>query len=453
MESKHYDVFVIGSGVAGQTAAKICAKNGLKVAIADKQSFGGTCAIRGCDPKKVILQFADIIKKTEALKGLGIKEIPKISWEAIQGFKKSFVDKVPKGTEENLKELGIDLYHQSPKFISKNEISVEGKTVSADKFVIASGLTPRTLHFEGAQFLKTSADFFNLKKLPKSATFIGAGYVGMEFSYLLSTLGCKVTVIDRGTQALSQFDAFLVEKLVENMQKKGVKFYFNSEIESVEKLRKNFRINFKQKDKTNSVKSRIVFNTSGRVPATELLALEKANIKNDETGIIVNEFLQNETNKNVYACGDVSSKSLPLTPLSGLQGYIVGNNIVKENSKKFTNPLVPSVVFTYPNLATVGLSENEAIEKYKNIKVYKGNATHFYNAKKSNESIYAYKIIINKRTDVIVGAHLLGSEANECINIFMMAINQKMTVSQFKKLIFTYPSYSSDLKKMMKNPD
>ncbi|QOD62461.1 NAD(P)/FAD-dependent oxidoreductase [Polaribacter haliotis] len=453
MESKHYDVFVIGSGVAGQTTAKICAENGLKVAIADKQAFGGTCAIRGCDPKKVILQFADIIKKTEALKGLGIKEIPKINWEDILDFKNSFIDKVPKGTEENLKELGIDLYHQSPKFISKNEITVEGKTVSADKFVIASGLTPRKLHFKGAQFLKTSPDFFNLKKLPKSATFIGAGYVGMEFCYLLSTLGCKVNVIDRGTQALSQFDAFLVDKLVENMQKSGVKFYFNSEIESLEKLRKNVRIQFKQKGKTKSVKSRIVFNTSGRVPATELLELEKANIKNDKTGIIVNDFLQNETNKNVYACGDISSKSLPLTPLSGLQGYIVGNNILKENSKEFLNPLVPSVVFTYPNLATVGLSEEEAEKTYKNIKIYKGDATHFYNAKKSNESIYAYKIIINERTDVIVGAHLLGSKANECINIFMMAINQKMTVSEFKKLIFTYPSYSSDLKSMMKNPD
>jgi glutathione reductase (NADPH) len=453
METKHYNVFVIGSGVAGQTAAKICAKNGLSVAIADKQAFGGTCALRGCDPKKVLLQFADIIKKTEELKGLGIKKLPKLDWKAIQKLKKNFIHAVPKTTEENLADLEIDLYHQSPKFINKNEIEVEEKKITADKFVIASGLTPRKLSFEGSQFLKTSEAILNLKEIPKSAVFIGAGYVGMEFCFLLSTLGCKVTVIDRGSQALSQFDKFLVEKVVKLMKKNNVDFYFESEIESLEKLRKNFRVHFKRKSKSKSVKTEIVFNTSGRVPSTALLNLEAANIKNDESGIIVNEFLQSTSNNDVYACGDISSKSLPLTPLSGLQGYIVGNNIIKENSKKFMNPLVPSVVFTHPNLASVGLSEKEAKEKYKNVIIFKGDATHFYNAKKSNEPAYAYKVLINERTDIIVGAHLLSSQANECINIFMMAINQKMTVSEFKKLIFTYPSYSSDLKNMMKDLD
>ncbi|MCL4140827.1 UNVERIFIED_CONTAM: hypothetical protein GTU68_034062 [Idotea baltica] len=237
------------------------------------------------------------------------------------------------------------------------------------------------------------------------------------------------------------------------MKKKGVTFYFNSEIKSVEKLKKNFRIKFDKKTNSKSVKTKVVFNTSGRVPAIELLAVEKANIKNDETGIIVNDYLVNATNKNVYACGDVSSKSLPLTPLSGLQGYIVGHNILKENSKKFSNPLVPSVVFTHPNLASVGMSEEEAKKTYKNVKIYKGDASHFYNAKKSNEKVYAYKILVNERTETLVGAHLLSTEANECINILMLAINQKMTVSEFKKLIFTYPSYASDLKSMMKNID
>ncbi|WP_299666088.1 NAD(P)/FAD-dependent oxidoreductase [uncultured Polaribacter sp.] len=448
METKHYNVFVIGSGIAGQTAAKTCVKNGLSVAIADKQAFGGTCAIRGCDPKKVMIQFADVLQKSSQLKDLGIKKVPKIDWKAIQKFKNKFTKPVPKATEENLTKLGIDLYHQSPKFISKNEVLLEGKTISADTFVIAAGLTPRKLPFQGAEILKTSDSFLNLKKIPKSATFIGAGYVGMEFCFLLSTLGCKVTIIDSGAQALSQFDDFLVEKLVEKMKKNGVQFYFDSEIKSVEKLRKNVRIHFKQNSKKKSVKSKIAFNTSGRVPATALLDLEKATIKYDESGILVNNFLQNKTNENVYACGDISNKSLPLTPLSGLQGDIVGNNILKENSKEFLSPLVPSVVFTHPNLASVGYSEEEAKKTYKNIKIYKGDAAGFYNAKKENEDTYAYKILVNKRTKIIVGAHLLSNQANECINIFMMAIEQKMTVPEFKKLIFTYPSYASDLKSM-----
>ncbi|WP_430412374.1 dihydrolipoyl dehydrogenase family protein [Kordia sp.] len=451
MTTKHYNVFVIGSGVAGQTAAKICAKNGLSVAIADKQAFGGTCAIRGCDPKKILLQFADLIQKSEQLEGLGIKKLPKISWSDIQNFQKSFTEKIPKSTEENLAELKIDMYHQSPTFISENEIEVEGKKVTADTFVIASGLTPRKLNFEGAKFLKTSAEIFHLPKVPKSATFIGAGYVGMEFCFLLSTLGCKVTLIDSGAQALSQFDDFLVDKLVSSMKKKGVKFVFNAEIESVEKKKKSYKIHYKQKGKSKTVTSKIVFNTSGRVPATALLNLEKANIQHDETGVIVDDFLVNKTNKNVYACGDVSSKSLPLTPLSGLQGYIVGNNILKKNSKEFENPLVPSVVFTHPNLATVGYSEAEAKKRYKDVIIFKGDASNWYNAKKGNAAVYAFKIIANKRTNEIVGAHLISAAANETINIFATAINTKMTIDEFKKMIFTYPSYASDLKNMLKD--
>ena len=449
MKTKHYDVFVIGSGIAGQTAAEACASQGLSVAITDNRAFGGTCAIRGCDPKKVLMQFADITKKTTQLKDLGIVETPKINWKAVQKFKSTFTKPVPLATENDLSKLGIDLYHQSPKFISETEVLVEGKTISAEKFVIATGLVPRTLTFKGAELLKTSDAILNLKKIPKSATFIGSGYVGMEFAYMLSTMGCKVTVLEHGDSALSVFDSFLVNQLLDSLKNNGVKFKFNAETISVEKLRKNHKVTFKHKEKTKTLKSRLVFNTSGRVPAVELLDLDNANIKADGSGVLVNDYLQSTSNKNVYACGDVSSKSVPLTPLSGLQGHIVGENINFGNKIKFQDPLVPSVVFTYPNLAMVGYSEAEAKTRYKTIKIYKGEASNWYNAKKENGDVYAYKIIVNERTNTIVGAHVLSAQANETINIFAMAITNKMTVDAFKTMIFTYPSYSNDLKYML----
>ena len=453
MEPKHYDIFVIGSGIAGQTAAKACAKTGLKVAISDKREFGGTCATRGCDPKKVLLQFADFYQKAKHWNGIGVSKLPKLNWEAVQQFKSSFTDPVPLSTEKNLSKLGIDLYHQSPRFISESEVIVEGKTISADKFVIATGFVPRSLDFEGAELLKISDDILNMKKIPKSAIFIGSGYVGMEFCYMLSTLGCKVTMIDIGEQALSQFDAYLVEKLTSVLKNNGVKFIFNAQASKVEKLNKNFLLTYKSNGKTETIKARKVFNTSGRVPAIQKLDLDKANIKSDNTGVLVNDFMQSVSHKNVYACGDVSSKSLPLTPLSGLQGYIVGHNIINGNSKVFTNPLVPSVVFTQPQLATVGYSEEEAKRRYKSVIVYKGDSKNWFNAKKENAEAYAYKIIVNERTQKIVGAHLLSSQANENINIFAMAINSGLTVDEFKKQIFTYPSYTNDLKSMMKDDD
>lgn len=453
MEKTHYDVFIIGSGIAGQTAAEACITKGLSVAITDNRAFGGTCAIRGCDPKKVLMQFADLVHHTKQLKKLGIKKGPKINWRAVQKFKSKFTNPVPKATEGDLLKLGIDLYHQSPKFISETEVMVEGKQISADKFVIATGYVPRALKFKGAEFLKTSDDILNLKKIPKSATFIGSGYVGMEFAYMLSTLGCKVTILEVSGEALSQFDSFLVDKIVKSLTDNGVKFKFNAETISVEKLNKNHSITYKHKKKTKTIKSRMVFNTSGRVPAINLLDLEKANILADESGVKVNDFLQSTSNKNVYACGDVSSKSVPLTPLSGLQGYIVGHNICFGNKKEFQDPLVPSVVFTNPQLSMVGYSEEDAKKRYKNVKIYKGDASNWYNAKKENAAAYAYKIVVNERTNKIVGAHLLSSQANETINVLTTAMNNDMTVADFKRMIFTYPSYTNDLKSMMKNDD
>ncbi len=451
MKSKHYDVFVIGSGIAGQTAAKICAKSGLNVAIADKREYGGVCATRGCDPKKVMLQFADLIEQCKQLKNLGISELPKIDWSAVQAFKSQFTDKVPVSTEKDLKELGLDLYHQSPKFISATEIEVEGKTVTADKFIIATGYEPRPLKFKGAELLQNSDYILNLSKIPESAIFIGAGYVGMEFSYMLAALGCKVTMIERDSRALKQFDPFLVERVEKSLKRIGVEFIFNAETISLEKLNKNHRLTFKVDDKENTITSQIVFNTSGRVPSIDLLALENANITADKTGVLVNDFMQSESQPNVYACGDVSSLSLPLTPLSGLQGYIVGHNIVHGNTKSFNHPLVPSVVFTHPNLASVGFSEEAAKSRYKNVKVYKGDVPYWYNAKKNNTDAYAYKILVNERTDKIIGAHILSAEANETINVFATAIQNEMTVDAFKKMIFTYPSYTNDFKSMLKD--
>lgn len=451
MDIIEYDVFVIGSGIAGQTAAQECAAYGLKVAIADDKAFGGTCAIRGCDPKKVMLQFADIHEKIENLKGLGFTKSPKISWEDILSFKNSFTNPVPKATEEDLIEQGISLYHQSPKFIDKNTILVEGKKVKANYFVIATGLIPRPLQIKGSDLLKTSDDFFNLKEIPKSAIFVGGGYIALEFAYLLNALGCKVTIIESGAKILSQFETFLTNQLKEYLAEKGINFIFNADVTSVEKLRKNKRVYYQKDDKKHTLKAVEIFNTTGRVPAVKNLNLENAKIANGENGISVNNYLQSVSNKNTYSCGDVSSKSLPLTPLSGLQGYIVSRNIIKNNSKKFRQKVVPSVVFTHPKLAMVGLTEEQAKQKYTAVKVYKAKVDYWYNAKKENISVYAYKIIVNEKTDVILGAHLLSSEANENINIFSLAIQQKMTTKAFKKLIFTYPSYANDLKKMMAN--
>jgi len=449
MEVKKFDVFVIGSGVAGQTVVKACVKAGLKVAIADKREYGGTCSNRGCDPKKVLLGPTEVLEAAENLTGKGIQKTPKLNWKKLQKLKKKFTKAIPKTTEENLNALGIQMYHQSPKFLDVQILSVEGKAVEADKIIIATGYEPRQLPFKGNKFLKTSDDFLKLKKLPKHITFIGAGYVGMEFAHMALRAGAKVTLIDEGTRPLSAFDKDLVQDLTSYSEKIGIEFIFGAKITSVEKLRKKLMVNYSQGNKKKKLKSRMVFNTAGRVPAISQLDLEKGKVAFNENGIETNDFLQSKTNSNVYACGDVSDNGLPLTPLSGREGYVVSENILNGNKKKLEIPVIPSVVFTLPNLASVGYSEEEAKSRYKNIVVRHKSVPDWFNAKRINAPVYGYKIILNERTEEIVGAHILGPEAGETINIFTMAINAKMTAKQLKQTIFTYPSWANDVKSMV----
>ena len=449
MEKKTFDVFIIGSGVAGRTVAEACAKQNMSVAVADNRAFGGTCANRGCDPKKVILGVTEALELSKHLQGKGIAELPTLNWKTLMQFKKTFTGHIPQAVEHELDDLGITLYHQTPKFTDENTLAVEGETVKAKKIVIATGCVPRTLNIEGRFHLKTSEDFMEMKKLPKRMVFLGAGYIGMEFAHMAARCGVKVTVIEHGASILKPFDADLASELLETSKALGIKFIFNAEISSLEKLTKKYRIYYTKNGDKYTLKAGAVFNTTGRVPAIGALDLEKGKVAYSKAGVVCNAFMQNKTNPNVYACGDVSAHGLPLSPLSGIEANIVSKNIIKANVEKIELPVIPSVVFTLPNLATVGLQEEEAKSRYKNIIVNYKSATDWYNAKRINAPSYTYKIIINERTDLILGAHILGPHAAETINLFAMAIQKKMTTQELKAMIFTYPTWANDIKSML----
>ena len=455
MAYKHFDVFIIGSGIAGQTCAKKLAKEGLNVAIADDREFGGTCANRGCDPKKVIYGLTHILQRSNDLLGKGITTMPEYSWKDLMAYKCNFTDAVPAVTEEKLEDLNITLYHQSPEFIDENTISVEGKTVTADKFVIATGLHPRNLGFDGCKLMKVSDDFLELETLPETMIFVGAGYIGMEFAHMAARCGVKVTVIDFAKRPLGNFDEDIVEELVKASKKLGIKFIFEADVRQVKHLRKNYEIEYLKDGKLQTAKAELIFNVAGRVPATEKLKLQKGNIEFNNNGIEVNSYLQNPTNKNVYACGDVSDHAVPLTPFSGREGSTVATNILAElnskttSKKKITFPPTPSVCFTIPNVASVGILEADAKNESLEYIVKSGDGKDWYNARRVNTSVYAYKIIIHKETDKILGAHLIGPQASEVINLFSMAIFKEMTAAELKQMVFAYPTWGTDVAAMV----
>ncbi|AVR44971.1 NAD(P)/FAD-dependent oxidoreductase [Christiangramia fulva] len=451
MAIEHFDVFVIGTGTAGKGVATQCAENGLKVAIADNREFGGTCATRGCDPKKVLLGLTEILERAEKMQGHGITKMPEFSWKELMKFKKSFTDAVPFTTERKLKELGITLYHQSPKFIEESTLSVEGKTVTADKIVIATGNKPLELKIPGGELAINSDDFLELEELPESMIIIGAGYVGMEFAHIAARCGVAVTVVDMESRILQPFDEDMANYLQEASEEMGIKFLFDSAVESIEKLQKNYRVTAKRKGKKLEVKARMVLNAAGRVASIDELDLEKGNVKFSKKGIVVNEHLQSVSNKNVYACGDVSdSEALPLTPLSSQEARIVAANLLDLDFNKIAHyPPQPSVVFTIPNLASVGMDEKEAQEKGYDYKVNHKRVPDWFNAKRINSDYYAFKTIIDKKTGLVLGAHLFCAEASEMINLFVMAMCGKLDCETLKGMIFTYPSWASDIKSML----
>src|SRR5690554_643594 len=450
MAIEEYDVFVIGSGTAGKIVAYDCVDEGMSVAIADNREFGGTCANRGCDPKKVLVGITHAFQLSRNLKGKGIVKAPIIDWQALQKYKSTFTDAVPAVTEKDLKKTGIKLYHQSPKFLDKNTLSVEGKTVKAKRIVIATGLKPLDLKIPGREHLKVSDDFLDLEELPENIVLVGAGYIGMEFAHVAARCGTKVTIIEAGSRPLEGFEEDIVSHLTRASEKLGIEFIFNARVSEVEKLQKNYRVFYQKNGKTDSVTARIIFNTAGRVPSIDDLDLESGKIDFNEKGVSVNEYLQSPTNSSVYACGDVSaSGSLPLTPTSSQEGRIVSLNIRKGNLEKMIFPPIPSVVFTIPELATIGLTEEEAKKQGFDYVVEYKSVPEWFNAKRINDDVYAYKTIVDKNRQIILGAHIIASEAGEMINLFVLAMCGKLTTNDLKAMIFAYPTWGNDIKGMV----
>ncbi|MCH4822622.1 NAD(P)/FAD-dependent oxidoreductase [Gramella lutea] len=451
MGFEEFDVFVIGTGTAGKSVAKECVAEGLKVAIADNREFGGTCANRGCDPKKVLVGLTEILDRAEKMKDNGISKMPEFSWEDLMKFKKTFVDAVPAATEKDLKKLGIKMYHQSPKFLDENTLSVEGKTVTAKKIVIATGNQPMELPIPGRELSINSDDFLKLEKLPESMLFIGAGYIGMEFAHIAARCGVDVTILDAEERPLSNFDEDMVARLQKASEEIGIKFHFNCEVKEIEKLRTNYRVISNQKGKKIELKAKLVINAAGRVPSIDELDLAKGNVKFSNKGITVNENLQSTSNSSVFACGDVSaSEGLPLTPLSSQEARIVAANILdKDRAKEVNYPPQPSVVFTIPNLASVGLNEKQAKDRGYDFKVEQKSVPWWFNSKRINDNYYAYKTLVDKKTGLILGAHLIGADAGEMINMFVMAMCGKLDCRTLKGMIFSYPSWGSDIKAMV----
>jgi len=365
-------------------------------------------------------------------------------------FKRSFTEPVPKRREEGFAKAGISAFHGRARFAGPTTIQVGEETLEGRYVVIAAGEAPADLKIPGAEHLTTSDQFLELNELPRRILFIGGGYIAFEFAHVAARVESQVTVLHRGPRPLALFDPDLVDLLVERTRELGIDVHLGTEAIGIEKSSGQLMIRALASGETGTFETEMVVHAAGRVPEINDLNLDAAGIEWEKRGVRVNEFLQSVSNPAVYAAGDAAaSGGPPLAPVASYEGLIVAANLLKGNHQKPNYLGIPSVVFTIPSLAAVGLSEREAREQNLKFTVKREMTSTWYSSRRVAETHSGYKVLVEEGTDRILGAHILGSEAGEVINLFAIAIRSGMRATDLKHMLFAYPTSGSNMTRML----
>ena len=449
--TKKFDVIAIGTGSAASAVAHRCRAAGWQVAVADSRPFGGTCALRGCDPKKVLVGAAEVVDWARRMKGNGIQaEQLQIDWSQLMRFKRTFTEPVPKNSEAGFANVGIATFHARTRFVGRSTVQVAEEPLEGRYVVIAAGQRPADLKIPGVEHLTTSEQFLELDKLPRRILFIGGGYIAFEFAHVAVRVGSQVTIVHRGTRPLSQFDPELVDQIIAKSREIGIDVQLGAEATGIEKKSGQFFVRASGSGQQRTFETDMVVHAAGRVPEIDDLNLDVAGVEWDERGVKVNEFLQSVSNPSIYAAGDAAaSGGPPLTPVASYEGTIVAANLLKGNQKKPNYLGIPTVVFAIPPLASVGLSEREARERGLKYSVKREMTSTSYSSRRVAEKYSGYKVLVEEGTDRILGAHLLGDQASEIINLFAVAIRSGMHATDLKHMVFSYPTHGSDVPYML----
>lgn len=449
--SETYDVIVIGTGASGSTAAFNCRSAGLSVAVIDSHPLGGTCALRGCDPKKVLIGFSDLIASFEKLKGKGLKANNlQIDWQDMMAFKRTFTEPVPRNRQKSYQQAGISIYPGRAKFIDRNSLEVNSTPIRARQFVICAGSHPMRLKVPGEENIAISDDFLELDELPDRIVFVGGGYISFEFAGIAARAGSDVTIIHRSNTALKRFDRDLVGWVLDAMRDSGIKIRLNTPLASIDKQNGHYIVHTSGESGDLQLPADLVVHGAGRIPNIEDLNLEAAGIDFDRNGISVNEYLQSVSNDAVYAAGDAAAtQGYPLTPVATMEGHTASTNLIKGNIQKPDYSGTPTTAFTHPPVAAVGFSEDQARQMGSRFRVNLKDTSRWYTSSRIGETHSGFKVIIENDTERIIGAHLFGSHVEEAINIFALAVRHNLTSTDLKNTIYSYPTSISDINYML----
>ena len=447
-----YDVVVIGTGSAASTAAMRCRKAGKQVAVVDSRPFGGTCALRGCDPKKVLVGAAEVIdwNRRMAEHGISANQV-QIDWSRLIQFKRSIIERVPRNSEESFVKSGVATFHGRAGFVGPTSLQVGDDVLEATNVVVAAGAKPVDLKIPGAELAATSEQFLELERLPERILFIGGGYISFEFAHVSARAGARATILHRGRRPLERFDADLVDRLVTRTRDLGIDVRLGLKVTGLTRSSTGVKIQAHSDTGDHNFEADLVVHGAGRVPEIDDMSLNEAGVEWDPLrGVKVNEYLQSTSNPAVYAAGDAAaSAGPPLTPVASYEGKIAAENLLTGNHRRPNYDGIPTVVFTVPPLASVGLQESAARDRGLAFRVNHEDTSSWYSSRRVAERYSGFKTLIDEQTGRILGAHLLGPDAAEIIDIFALAIRKGLTSADLKDVIYSYPTVASDVPYMI----
>ncbi|MFC4349423.1 glutathione-disulfide reductase [Kordiimonas lipolytica] len=436
-----YDLFVIGAGSGGVRASRIASGLGARVAVAEEFRVGGTCVIRGCVPKKLLVYASHFSEDFETAKGFGwTVGDTSFDWNTLIARKDAEIDRLNGLYIQTLKGAGVEIIDGRAVVTGPNEVRVGDKTYTAKTILVAVGGWPQMPDVPGIEHAITSNEALHLEKFPKRIVIVGGGYIAVEFAGIFHGMGAEVTQLYRSEQILRGFDDDLRSRLADEMRKKGVDLRTNTNVTNIEKTDDGVRLTLTD---GSTLDADAVMYATGRVPNTKGLGLDTAGVELDASGAVKVDAYGKTNVDSIYAVGDVTDR-VQLTPVAIKEGHAFALTLYGNTPTSPEHDAIPSAVFSQPPIGTVGMSEAEARETFGEIDIYESDFRPMkHTLGGASERAYT-KLIVDKESDKVVGAHMIGMDAAEIIQGVGIAVKAGLTKAQFDATVAVHPSSAEE---------
>ena len=442
---REYDIIAIGGGSGGIATMNRAGEHGAKAAVIEEKKLGGTCVNVGCVPKKIMWYGAQIAESFHHYGpdyGFTSSDV-QFDFAKLRQNREAYIDRARSSYDGSFKRNGVDLIEGRAHFVDSHTVSVNGELIRAKHIVIATGARPSIPTIPGAELGGSSDDVFAWEQLPESVAILGAGYIAVELAGVLHALGVKTDLFVRRDRPLRSFDSYIVEGLVNEMEKTGLPLHTHKVPVKLEETEQGITIHFE--DGSSHTASQVIWAT-GRRPNVDGLELEKAGVTLNERGFIQVDEYQNTVVDGIYALGDVTGEK-ELTPVAIKAGRTLSERLFNGKTRaKMDYTTIPTVVFSHPAIGTVGFTEEEAIKEYgqEHIKVYKSSFASMYSAVTNHRQESRFKLITSGADEKVVGLHGLGYGVDEMIQGFAVAVKMGATKADFDATVAIHPTASEE---------